>query len=315
MTSLLPSVGILNPNSQLGMSVVRHFQNEDIRRKCSHIRLICHTKESVTNELQNSGLEIVVGGDANDPSTFQSAFQGIDRLLLICPDHQNRVEMSNRIIDGCKQFGVKYCCLISNSLADTMTGIFGKQFSAIEKHLADSGLCFNVLRCNWYIQDVYWQLNELSTKHMLQWPMNDSKMCPCDVNDIGQCACHLLSCTQNVLDSTNKRVFTCTGCEFISGNDMARMLSQVCGTQVVFKNLSDEEALQKFKEWGHEDWSAQGFVEFFRYNRETPLRPTTDVQELIGVCSTFEHSMRDVKGKMLGEHIEHRLPSVIEQRV
>jgi NAD(P)H dehydrogenase (quinone) len=91
--------------------------------------------------------------DTSAPETIRQCLRGCDRLFLVPPNVENRVEVCKFIIDAAKIAGVNFVCLLSMLMANTRNIAFGKMFGEIEDYLKDSGLQFCILRSNLYMEN------------------------------------------------------------------------------------------------------------------------------------------------------------------
>ncbi|WP_127587167.1 SDR family oxidoreductase [Paenibacillus koleovorans] len=93
-------------------------------------------------------------GDFNDPESLLTAFQGIDRLLLISSSElQNRAVQHKNAIHAAKANGARF--LAYTSLADAQeSGLsLAPDHQATEVAIRESGIPYAFLRNNWYLEN------------------------------------------------------------------------------------------------------------------------------------------------------------------
>lgn len=103
--------------------------------------------------LEAMGVEVRIG-DYNDPASLETAFQGIDRLLLISASEiGKRTDQHKNAIDAAKEAGVGFLVYTSILMADSTQIGLGTEHRATEAAIAASGLPHAILRNGWYTEN------------------------------------------------------------------------------------------------------------------------------------------------------------------
>lgn len=103
---------------------------------------------------QTRGVE-VRQGDFDRPETLNSAFTGIDRLLLISADGDNdtRIRQHSNAVDAAKRAGVKFIAYTSIANAMESNNFLAPTHKATEEAIIKTGIAYSFLRNNWYLEN------------------------------------------------------------------------------------------------------------------------------------------------------------------
>jgi NAD(P)H dehydrogenase (quinone) len=104
--------------------------------------------------LQARGVE-VRQGDFDQPKTLDSAFAGIDRLLLISTDGDNetRIRQHTDAIAAAERVGVKFIAYTSIANARESKNFLAPTHKATEEAILKTGIPYSFLRNNWYLEN------------------------------------------------------------------------------------------------------------------------------------------------------------------
>ena len=104
--------------------------------------------------LRARGVE-VRQGDFDRPETLDSAFAGIDRLLLISADGDNetRVRQHTDAVAAAERAGVKFIAYTSVVNASESTIFLAPPHVAAEEAILKTGIPYSFLRNNWYLEN------------------------------------------------------------------------------------------------------------------------------------------------------------------
>ena len=104
--------------------------------------------------LQALGVE-VRHGDFDQPETLDSAFAGIDRLLLISADGDNetRIRQHTAAVEAAKQAQVGFIAYTSAPNATESSLFLAEVHRKTEEAIVNSGIPYTFLRNNWYLEN------------------------------------------------------------------------------------------------------------------------------------------------------------------
>ncbi|WP_338450913.1 SDR family oxidoreductase [Niallia oryzisoli] len=114
---------------------------------------------SVRNPEKAAGLEArgvdVRQGDFDSPETLDTAFAGIDRLLIISADGDNetRIRQHTNAVAAAERAGVKFIAYTSIANAPESTNLMAQPHVATEAAIKKTGIPYSFLRNNWYLEN------------------------------------------------------------------------------------------------------------------------------------------------------------------
>ncbi|MBD8068695.1 SDR family oxidoreductase [Bacillus sp. PS06] len=104
--------------------------------------------------LREQGVD-VRQGDFDKPESLDTAFKGIERLLLISADGdtETRIRQHSNAVKAAKQAGVKFIAYTSIANAQKSTNFLAETHKATEKAIQNTGIPYSFLRNNWYLEN------------------------------------------------------------------------------------------------------------------------------------------------------------------
>ncbi|MBN8640113.1 MAG: NAD(P)H-binding protein, partial [Anaerolineae bacterium] len=163
-----------------------------------------------------------------------AAFTGVDQLFLMCPPgHANQHELLIPAIDAAKGAGVRKVVLLSAMGANADDSI---PLRRAELHLERSGLAWNVIRPNWFMQNfhTFW-LHGIQTEGQIFLPVGAAKGSFIDTRDIAAVAAKLLSS-----DDFVNAAHDLTGSESLDHTQVAAILSRAAGRTIGYTDIPEE---------------------------------------------------------------------------
>lgn len=199
-----------------------------------------------------------------------AAFAQADRAFLLAPPgHTNQHELLNPLIDAAKAAGLKKVVLMSAMGANADPSAPLRQ---AELHLEASGLPWNVIRPNWFMQNfnTFW-LSGIQQQSKIFLPVGAAKGSFIDARDIAAVAAELL--TRSDLDN---RDFDLTGSEALDHDQVAAILSRVAGRAIAFQDIPPEAMLEGLLGAGLPKPYAEFLVMILGYFKAGYAERTTD---------------------------------------
>ncbi len=175
--------------------------------------------------------------DLTDRATIAPAFAGADKAFLLSPPgYANQDQLLIPLIDQARHQGLRKVVLM------TAMGANADPTSPMRKaevHLEQSGLSYNIIRPNWFMQNfnTFW-LPGILTQGKILLPVGSAKGSFIDARDIAAVAASLLN-----RDDLNNRDFDLTGPQALSHDDVAMILAQEIGRPIVFQDITPEAML------------------------------------------------------------------------
>lgn len=197
-------------------------------------RIVAGTRTPDTlNDLRDQGV-IVRYADFDDRESLVSAFEGVERFLLISTVANNRAEQHTTAIDAAKAAGVKHIVYTSIVNATDTPVVLAVDHAATEAALKESGLSYTVLRNNIYMEvaaDAVKQALQLGGT--LSNAAGEGRHAYISREDCARAAvADLLSAFEG------QRILDITGGESLSQEDIAKIASNVTGTPITYAPIS-----------------------------------------------------------------------------
>ncbi len=164
----------------------------------------------------------------------QQALAQADRAFLLSPPgHVNQHELLNPLIDAARTAGLRKVVLMSAMGANADDSAPLRQ---AELHLEGSGLAWNVIRPNWFMQNfnTFWLVGIQQLGKILL-PVGQAKGSFIDARDIAAVAAELL-----VRSDLDNQAFDLTGAEALDHHAVAAVLSRAAGRPIAYEDIPPE---------------------------------------------------------------------------
>lgn len=158
-------------------------------------------------------------------------------FMLSPPGYVNQDELLIPLIDKAKNSGVKKIVLMTAMGVDANDQA---PLRKVELHLQNSGLNYNIIRPNWFMQNFnsYW-IHDINHSNKIKLPVEKAKGSFIDARDIASVGAELI-----LTDKFNKQAFNLTGAEALDHDQVAEMISKVSNRQIKFENISSAEMFE-----------------------------------------------------------------------
>ncbi len=164
----------------------------------------------------------------------EAALTGVDAVFLMSPPgHANQYELLGPVISAARTAGVRKVILMTAMGADADPT---SPFRKLELQLETSGMAWNVIRPNWFMQNFnsYW-LHGITHAGAIQLPTGDAKGSFIDTRDIAASAAALLRTSDH-----DNRAFDLTGEEALDHHEVARILSREADRTIRYEEVSPD---------------------------------------------------------------------------
>jgi uncharacterized protein YbjT (DUF2867 family) len=211
---------VIGANGQIGSALASLLaaQGQTVRRATS--RTASKAAEVTVNLATGEGLA--------------AALAGADQMFLMTPPgFANHDELLIPAIDAAKAAGVRKVLLLSAMGANADDNI---PLRRAELHLERSGLAWNVIRPNWFMQNfhTFW-LHGIQTAGQIFLPVGDAKGSFIDTRDIAAVAAKLLSG-----DDFVNAAHDLTGSESLDHHQVAVILSKAAGRTIGYTDIPED---------------------------------------------------------------------------
>lgn len=165
---------------------------------------------------------------------LKESFDGIDRAFFLSPPgHADQHKMLSPLIQEAKRRGLKKVVLMTAMGANAVET---SPMRLAEKELEASGLRYNIIRPNWFLQNfqTFW-IGGIREQAKIRLPAGRAKVSFIDAVDISRVAARLL-----VDDRLSNRDFDLTGPRAIDHDEAAKALSDVAGRKITYEEIAPE---------------------------------------------------------------------------
>lgn len=208
---------------------------------------------------------------------LQAAFADVDRAFLMTPPgHVNQDVLLAPLIDEARARGLKKVVLMTAMGANADENA---PLRKAERRLEASGVPFNIIRPNWFMQNfhTFW-LEGIKTAGQIFLPVGDAKGSFIDARDIAAVAARLLT-----TGSHANRDFDLTGPRALDHAEVAAILSRASGKPIGFTDITPEAMLQGLIGAGMSKDYAAFLVQILGFFKAGYSERTTDaVREITG---------------------------------
>ena len=267
-------IGVLGGTGKIGGEVVKALRKNDVPFKC-----IVRDPQAAREKL--GGDVTLAAGDLSDPSSLAAAFEGLERLFLICGVTQNLAELEIIAIEAAKQAGVT--AIVKSSAAHPMIApnspsLICRQHLPVEQAVKESGLAWTILRPTFLMQNSLSQSARVANERTLAMPVRpDAEISFVDTRDVGACAAVVLTGAGH-----ENRTYTLTGVRITLG-EAIDTFSRILGRNIEYAFVPEETARTNMDKIGIPDWMKEHFLGLGRLlGEERLIELTDDVRRLTG---------------------------------
>lgn len=206
--------------------------------------------------------------DFNDPVSVKKAFAGADRVAIISTDaidgNGTRIRQQTGAVVAAKEAGVKH--LVYTSMPNPHKGskiTFEADHRLTEDAITASGLSYSILRNSWYQENLFMNLPQVLASGTWYTSAGQGKVSHIARQDCADALAAVLAS-----DSTESRIFTLTGPESFTTDEIAKLVSSVIGKPIAVVHLTDEQLAGGMKAAGVPDFLVPFLVGFDANTRE-----------------------------------------------
>lgn len=253
-------------------------------------RLLTEQGEPVVKATRRaSGADDQVSLDLVSQAGLKAAFNGVDRAFLMAPPgHADQAALLAPLIDEAQARQLRKVVLMTAMGANADEG---SPMRKAERRLEASGLAYNIIRPNWFMQNfnTFW-LHGIQTAGQIFLPVGHAKGSFIDARDIAAVAARLL--TSETFDN---RDFDLTGARALDHAEVAALLTQATGKAIGFTDITPEAMREALLGAGLPQDYAEFLVLILGHFKAGYAERTTDaVQRITGQAPrSFERYAQD----------------------
>ncbi len=175
--------------------------------------------------------------DYSQPATLESAFKGVEKLLLISSSEVGQREAQHQaVITAAQRAGVKLLAYTSLLHADKSPLGLGVEHRATEKALSESGVPFVLLRNGWYTENYAASVAPALAHNAFIGSVGEGRISSATRQDYAEAAAAVLS-----LDNQAGKVYELAGDESYTLAEFSAEIAQQSGKKVDYVNLPEAE--------------------------------------------------------------------------
>lgn len=199
--------------------------------------------------LRKRGVE-VRQGDYDRPETLDTAFRGIDRLLIISADGDNetRIQQHANAVQAAERAGVKFIAYTSIANATESKNLMAPPHIATEAAIIKTGIPYSFLRNNWYLENEVGSIQGVIAGAPWVTSAGKGKVGWALQQDYADAAAAVLA--GNGHENT---VYELSG-PLLTQEELASALGNVLGKEVPVQQVSDEKYAEIMKGLGLPDF-------------------------------------------------------------
>jgi NAD(P)H dehydrogenase (quinone) len=266
-------LGVSGASGKLGQKVLQSLKEQGSGHT---IVGISRSPETVAGRVEGRR------GDYDEPSSLVSAYQGLDRLLII-PSADLRPGVRGgqlkAAIDAAHQAGVGHVVLMSAAgTRESSEASVGGAYWTGEQHLIKTASKWTILRMNYYAESMAEEIQMSLGMNMLTG-LGDERVAYVSRDDLAAAAAGILRG-----DGHSGAIYNGTGPAIITGPDRATIVSKIVGKPIAYAAISEHQLRGGLTQAGMPPFVVEAIVEIkttFVQGHFDIL--TTDIARLSGV--------------------------------
>ena len=255
---------VVGASGTVGSEVIKLLKSQGLRTRAT-------TSKKVKDSSELMHLNLVTG------EGISKAFEGVDRAFFLSPPgYANQHALLSPLIQEAKRRGLKKVVLMTAMGANANDAA---PFRRAELELEKSGLKYNIIRPNWFMQNfhTFW-IQGIQEFSKILLPAGTAKVSFIDARDIAATAVALLTS-----DKFDGQDFDLTGPEAVDHSEVASALSRVAERKILYQEISADEFLSALITAGLPKDYAEFLVLIMGFLREGySARKTTHVKDITG---------------------------------
>jgi NAD(P)H dehydrogenase (quinone) len=226
-----PRILVTGASGQLGRLVIQH-----LLKTVPATQIVAAMRDPAAGAAFAAEGVRVVGADYNRPETLDTAFTGIDRVLLISSNALGqRVAQHRNVIAAAQRAGVKLLAYTSVLRADTSALGVAEEHRQTESALRESGVPFVLLRNGWYNENYTASIPAALAHNALLGSAGDGRISSASRADYAAAAAAVLASTEDQAG----RSYELAGDAAYTLSQFAAEVSKQAGKPVAWMNLPE----------------------------------------------------------------------------
>jgi len=255
---------VVGASGKVGSELIHQLKRQGLKTRATTSK-----KVQASDELVHMDLATGEG--------IKAAFEGVDKAFLISPPgYADQYAMLSPLVQEAKRRGLKKVVMMTAMGANASDST---PFRKAELELEKSGLNYNIIRPNWFLQNfnTFW-VQGINEQNKILLPAGTAKVSFIDALDISSVAARLL--TSSKFDN---QAFDLTGPESADHAQVAEAIAKISGRKVEYQEVKPEDFRQGLVQAGLPKDYADFLVVIFGFLREGySARVTSSVKDITG---------------------------------
>lgn len=225
---------------------------------------------------------ILFEGDFSDQEAINKAAAGVNAVLAITPAGPEAIAQGEVVLNAALASGSPYYVRLSaiGAAKDAPTAN-GRLHYETDQAVINSGLTYTILRPHYFMQNLFANVETITAEGKMYLGMGDGSLGLIDVRDIADTFVALLLAEDN--SARANKIFTPTGPESISFNEMAKTISNELGKTVDYVPIPIEAVGEAIIAAGWGEWGADVMMDYSKaYADGWGDFTTDDVENITG---------------------------------
>ncbi|RDJ11784.1 SDR family oxidoreductase [Rhizobium grahamii] len=241
---------------QLGQRIIHHLLETE---KVPAANIIAATRDiAKLADLAAKGVA-TRRADFDDAASLESAFKGVDRLLIISTDALavpgQRLKQHKAAVDAAAKAGVKHIAYTSMPLPDKSLVTFAPDHLGTENAIKATGIPYTIIRNAWYMDNYLHGM-----PHNLQSGSWYTATGEGKVSNISREDCARAIAAALASKTTESATYTVTGAESLNASQIAATVTDATGKPLNAVSVTDEQLGQGMRGAGLPDFVADMLV-------------------------------------------------------
>ncbi|AQW59442.1 SDR family oxidoreductase [Vibrio owensii] len=261
---------VLGATGNTGSEVVRQLQQTG----ADFGVMVRSANSTATMNLQP---EQVREGDFTDVAAMEKAMQGVKRIYVSMPIHQDNKLWVKNVIAAAKAANVEHVVKLSGmgAKSDADSEII-RTHVVTDDLVKASGLAWTIIQPNSFFQNLFGSLATINAMGKFFLPLGDAKQSVVDIRDVAAVIVESL-----IGEGHDGQTYLLSGPEALTFAQQAEVISQASGKQIEYVAVSEQDAAAAMKEAGMDEWFANALAEIMAWFGTGAYTEVTDTVERV----------------------------------